>query len=124
MIGDARGVLLFEFDGLLFGVVTEFARILTLPAKADVFHAALGIFHGDCHDDLFVRRHVKSLPVLRDFSPLFCLKIICLPDKSWGRGIGSGNWDRRDWLQTPHQGETKDKPGSVKCASPKQGICA
>src|SRR5262245_53573133 len=122
MIGDARGVLLFEFDGLLFGVAAEFTRILTLPAKADVFHAALEIFHGNCHDNLLVRRHVKRLPVLRDFSRLLCLKIICLPDESWGRGIGSGKRDRRDWLQTPHQGENKDKHGSVKCASPKQGI--
>src|SRR5262245_1988323 len=104
MVRNTRGVLLFEFDSLLVGLAAELAGILTLPAQADLLDATLGIVHRNRYDNLLVRRHINRLTVLRDFSPLFRLKIVRLPDEGWGRDIRTGNCDLRDRLQTPHQG--------------------
>src|SRR5574341_27638 len=117
MVRDARGVLLFEFDGLLFDLSAKFARILTFPTKGDIFHATVEIFHDKRHHNLLAGLNSKGLTVLRNHSPLLRLKIIRLPDKGWRRCIRTGNRNLGDRLRTARQGEAKGEHESLKSSS-------
>jgi hypothetical protein len=52
MVRDARGVLLFEFDGLLFDLATELARILSLPTKVDIWDRLRTVRQGETKENM------------------------------------------------------------------------